>query len=568
MKWNKPSLLTLRGSTLFTGFKILLGVSSLSAFTAAPVLSAERIYVSYGLLERSISIQSIETFAAEGTIAPDLQTYAAYGTPEDLEQLQTLLNSQAALDIDAVAVSQFLYTPQGEFILEKLGELIQTEARRPGFHAIRAALILAAADKQGGGLTPLNVLRHFPGYGIRLDVQRTLQVVQELEQLINETNMAIAAVDRQSAFEAATDIIPIAQLNDLTEPGRYSWQLVPITIKNREPAVNGDRSYETDLYLPLTAAGVPPSAPVPLVVISHGLGSNRTAYAYLAQHLASYGFAVAVPEHRGSNSERLEELITGLTGEVTPPDEFVNRPLDITALLDHLEYRSQVDPTLRRRFDLQRVGVVGQSLGGYTALALAGGQINLPQLQNDCPPPDPFNISLLLQCRALDSSETDISLRDERVKAIIAINPIGSSLLGEAGYNEITIPTMIVTGNADTIAPALIEQIEPFTWLGTTDKYLVLMRGGTHFSTLGEPDPNSTVVDLPPEIVGPDRDSARLYLNVMGVAFFQTYLAEQPDYSNYLRSAYARAISLETLPLQLVRALTPDELARSLQSSP
>jgi len=40
-----------------------------------------------------------------------------------------------------------------------------------------------------------------------------------------------------------------------------------------------------------------------VIVISHGLGSDRTSFEYLATALASY-FA-AVPEHPGSNAQQL-----------------------------------------------------------------------------------------------------------------------------------------------------------------------------------------------------------------------------------------------------------------------
>ncbi|MDX2216499.1 MAG: alpha/beta hydrolase [Oculatellaceae cyanobacterium bins.114] len=575
MKWTPPSHSTAHPGLIASNWlQTALGMSCLATLlTATPALGAERIYISYGLLERSVSVKSLETYANEGTIEDDLRAYAAYATPEELEQLRTLLDSPAALNIDVVAVSQFLYTPQGEFILGEIGQLIQTEARQSGFYAIRAALILAAADEAGGGLTPLNILRHFPGYGIRLDVQNTLQVVRELQQLINETNMAIATVEQQATIEAATELTPnYTQLPNLEARGPYTWEMQTITLKDRsrdrDLSQGVDRTYQSDLYLPLTATGAPLRTAAPVIVISHGLGSDRTAYAYLARHLASYGFAVAVPEHPGSNSDQLEALIEGRASDVTQPNEFIDRPHDITFLLDHLEYRSQIDPFLRGRLDLQRVGVVGQSLGGYTALALAGARINIPELSRNCPPRDPFNISLLLQCQALNSSQATVSLRDERVKAIIPINPIGSSLLGEQGFGDVDIPVMMISGNADTVAPSLLEQMQPFTWLGTSDKYLVLMRGGTHFSTLGDPAPGATVVDLPPELVGPDRPTARLYLSALSVAFFQTYIADQPDYSRYLRSAYARTISKETLPLRLVRFLTFNQLARSLESTP
>ena len=45
---------------------------------------------------------------------------------------------------------------------------------------------------------------------------------------------------------------------------------------------------------------------------------------------------------------------------------------------------------------------------------------------------------------------------------------------------------MLIAGSADTVAPALLEQIQPFTWLTSPNKYLVLMNNGTHFSTIEE----------------------------------------------------------------------------------
>jgi predicted dienelactone hydrolase len=76
------------------------------------------------------------------------------------------------------------------------------------------------------------------------------------------------------------------------------------------------------------------------------LGSNRKTFEYLAQQLASYGFAVAVPEHPGSNSEQLRSLLAGRSDEVTQPREFIDRPLDVKYLLDELERLDAANPNL------------------------------------------------------------------------------------------------------------------------------------------------------------------------------------------------------------------------------
>jgi predicted dienelactone hydrolase len=167
----------------------------------------------------------------------------------------------------------------------------------------------------------------------------------------------------------------------LRQRGSFSYSKQSFTLND----LRRNRTFPVDLYLPTSSSGL-----APVIVISHGLGSDRQTFAYLATHLASYGFAVAVPEHPGSNAEQVRALINGFVSEVASPQELIDRPLDIKFLLDELKrsYGGQLN--------LQQVGVLGQSFGGYTALALAGAEINFEQLQQDCGPENnSLNLSLL-----------------------------------------------------------------------------------------------------------------------------------------------------------------------------
>jgi predicted dienelactone hydrolase len=516
--------------------------------------SAERVTISYGLLERSVTVNALEQYAKTDQVAPDLVAYLRYLDDEQADQLRQALVAPA--NLDAVAVSQFLYTEQGEILLRRLGEVVRTESNLSGFYALRSALILAAAQPEG--LTALNVLKQFPLNDIRIDLRRTLAFMDELQALIRRTQEAVALIDQQAGLEAKTIPLPAASPIDLRRPGQATWQTLTLTMQD----VRRNRSFPVDLYLPQVKSGQQVPTAAPIVVISHGLGSDRSTYAYLARQLASYGFVVAVPEHPGSNAQQLQALIAGTASQVTAPSEFIDRPLDIKYLLDQLTRLNQTDPALQGRFNLDQVGVVGQSFGGYTALALAGAEINFQQLAADCAQDEPFNLSLLLQCRAQELPRPLPDLADSRVKAIVAINPIGSSLLGAADFASIQIPVMLVSGSADTIAPALVEQIQPFTWLNTPERYLVLLQGGTHFSTIDVP-PSQTgeIISLPSEIVGPDPKLAQTYMQELGVAFFQSYLANNSAYLPYLESAYVQSMSQTPLPIALVKSLTPAQLA-------
>jgi predicted dienelactone hydrolase len=540
--------------------KLALGIGLIPlTLVARPASAAQQIYFSYGPFERSISFQSLETYARDGKIEGDLAAYTQYATPEQIAQLREILSARA--NLGPVAVSQFLYTDQGETLLKQLGNLIQTEAHLSGFYPLRAALILAAADPEG--ITPLNVLRKFPTHGLRIEVDRTLAVVGRLEQLISDTNAATEAVTAEADAEAAAAPVNLIALRDLRQPGSNTFQKETITLTDGKR----NRVFATDVYLPIAPRSAPALPAVPLIVISHGLGSDRTAYSYLAQQLASYGFAVALPEHPGSNANQLQALLVGRANQVAEPGEFIDRPLDVKFLLDELDRRSHSDLQFRNRINVQQVGVIGQSYGGYTAMALAGAKINPDQLRQDCQSEQMFNLSFLLQCRALDLQPPLPNLRDDRVKAIIAINPINSSVLGQESISRITLPAMIVGGNADTVAPVLPEQIRPFTWLSSIDRYLMVIRGSTHFSTIG-PSTNRSVVTIPAEVIGPDPAIARRYINAISVAFFKTYLSNQLTYRQYLSAAYAKIISQPILRLELVRSFTGQQLADSLENPP
>jgi predicted dienelactone hydrolase len=555
---GSPSAALANSNRLLSRLKTALGFAALSLLLQAGAASgAERITISYGLLERSIAVDSLEQYAIEGTLTKDLQGYTQYLNDAQQEQLRQVLMARANLNV--VTVSQFLYTEQGEALLRQLGEVVRTDSNQSGFYATRSALILAAVDSEG--LTVLNVLRQFPLSNIRIDLSRTLQILGNLQTLIRQTQEATLLIDQQATLEAGATP-ELTPLPDLQRFGAFGWTVISMQLQD----LSRNRVFPVDLYLPQTRDQAAVMA-APVVVISHGLGSDRTSYAYLAKQLASYGFAVAVPEHPGSNAQQLQALIAGTASQVTAPAEFVDRPLDVKYLLDQLAAWNRSDANLQGRFNLEQVGIVGQSFGGYTALALAGAKIDFQQLAADCSRENALNLSLLLQCRALELPQPLPELYDSRVKGIVAINPIGSSLLGATDFAQIQIPVMVVSGSSDTIAPALLEQIRPFTWLATLNKYFVLLQGGTHFSTIDVPNSTSAdVFQLPSEIVGPDPALARAYLKVLGTAFFQTYLAQNLSARAYLEATYVQSISQPLLPIALVQSLTPTQLAQVLQN--
>jgi predicted dienelactone hydrolase len=528
----------------FLSKKLILIIShlafslSLPIILAQPVRSAERIYVNYGPLEFSLPIKALETYAKTGKIEEGLDFFADYLTKEQLEQLRQTLISP--VDLTPVAISQFLYSPQGETILRRVGQVIQTTSRQSGFYALRSALILAATNKEG--LNLLTVLQKFPTYGIRINSENGLAIINDLDNLLQITENTISVVRQQANREIQNSPpIDVAALPDLRKRGPIPYSQATLELEDPDR----DRKLPIDFYLP-QQQGVEPT---PLIIISHGLGSDRTTYTYLAEHLASYGFAVAAIEHPGSNASQIQALLNGFAREVTPPQEIIDRPLDVKFLLDYLE------DNYSRQLNVQKVGIIGQSFGAYTALALAGARIDYNHLENTCEQLDSsLNISLILQCLGLKLPKSSYDFHDRRIAAAIAINPLTSAFFGQASLSQIKIPVTIIAGSDDPITPALSEQIEPFTWLTVKDKYLAVLQKGTHFSTLGVSSIGEELA-FPTEVIGPDPKIAQNYVKAIGLAFFGTYITGNSQYQPYLNASYAHKISNQAMPLDLIKSI-------------
>jgi len=105
----------------------------------------------------------------------------------------------------------------------------------------------------------------------------------------------------------------------------------------------------------------------PLIVFSHHSGGHRRAATFLTAHLASQGYVVAALDH----SEVFAPELARKEGE-TPEQKaaradawIASRVPDVRFLLDYL--LAQPIPDLR--VDPDRIGIVGHSFGGWTALA-------------------------------------------------------------------------------------------------------------------------------------------------------------------------------------------------------
>ena len=532
----------------------LFSCSLLSTTFILPAVSADRLAFSYGVFgEFYISVADLEIFAEEGKITPSFAYYVDRLSKKDLAQLRDLLNRR--FDVNQVTASIFLDLPIGKELIREIGLIIDSP-QRVSQPALRGAVILAAAKPEG--LTILNVLRLYSTKKLKLNTKQITNAINEANKLLADTERIFTALENKAANQIettnSTDIDTLANLEEL---GGQKWRKESIVIK---PA--NYRQIEGAVYLPVDT-----SKPAPLIVIAPGLNTDWQNFAYLAEHLASYGFGVATVNFPGSDAKRINAVLNGL--DVPPADNrWVEQPKVVTWLLNEIENKSKSDSSWQGKLNLQRVGIVGQSLGGYTAMAVAGAKVDWKHLQRECvklqnPGQINLNPSLYLECQGATATSPATDLHDKRIVAAIAINPVANPVFSRRGMNQLDSSLMIVAGDKDLFAPALDEQIKPFSWLPDIDKYLVLVKNSTHFSFIGKEDSNKT--ELPSQIIGFEPAIARSYLKVLSIAFFESNLAQQDKFKSYLTETYIKSISKQPLPINLLRSLEPSQLKQLIE---
>lgn len=162
----------------------------------------------------------------------------------------------------------------------------------------------------------------------------------------------------------------------------------------------------------------------PMVVLSHGLRGSRFDLSWLAEGLATEGFVVVSVDHPGSDADSYVES--------EAPKLWV-RSHSLSAVIDNM-LQSRFKPYI----DKTRIAAAGHSLGGSSVLVLGGARIDPQRFAHRFPESAP--------------SPTG-SLRDRRVRALIAVAPGTAQVFTDEGAHRVDVPTLIISGTADWMTP-------------------------------------------------------------------------------------------------------------------
>lgn len=183
--------------------------------------------------------------------------------------------------------------------------------------------------------------------------------------------------------------------------------------------------------------------PFPLLIFSHGMGGDASEQVSLGAWLASHGVIFAATYHPG-------EDVDPENPKAFPFAEMLHhRTADLSFLLTRILEKSRTPgDLLHGMVDPGRVAAGGFSMGGYTAMALAGGDDNVRDIA-ELPPALAGNFSWMnLSGEGL--SETRVA-PDPRIRALVLFSA-SSWVLHLRELQRIAIPSLSIGEEWDSLA--------------------------------------------------------------------------------------------------------------------
>ena len=202
--------------------------------------------------------------------------------------------------------------------------------------------------------------------------------------------------------------------------------------------------------------------PLPVVIISHGLGGSREGLAYIGEYWAAHGYVAIHLQHVGSDEsiwkgKKMADIVPAMKSAETA-EQFINRINDVHFAIDHLkELNEDTTFPLHGKLDLDRIAMAGHSFGAITTQAVCG-QV-FPGGRNAA---------------------------DPRIKVGVIFSPsppAGGNTA--AAFSKIAMPLFHWTGTKDQV-PAGISTVTPeqrrmpYDAINTSDQYLVILTDADH----------------------------------------------------------------------------------------
>lgn len=213
----------------------------------------------------------------------------------------------------------------------------------------------------------------------------------------------------------------------------------------------------------------------PLVVLSHGYRGNWSNQIWLASSLAQKGYIVAAINHPGSTThDRSPQAAAQLW----------LRPVDLRRAIDSVT----TQPEKFGRVTNGQIAAVGHSLGGWTALEIAGARFDPERFAQDCKAhPQLSGCTVYEKMNPAGTSEAMAALaadwRDKRVTAVVTLDLGLSRGMTDESLAALPVPALVIAaGVPSRELPAELESANLAKRLSPTTSHYVEISDASHFS--------------------------------------------------------------------------------------
>jgi predicted dienelactone hydrolase len=278
----------------------------------------------------------------------------------------------------------------------------------------------------------------------------------------------------------------------------------------------------------LDAAADRRGGPYPLVVLSSGFAISSGSYAWLAEHLASYGMVVVAPQHEETLDPGMLWRAAGARTDV------------IAQTRAYLGSASASGGVLAGLIDTHTVAVLGHSYGGYTALAAGGAGLDADAFATGCATARKDQDPIVFLCDALQPNFDQIidatnRAPDNDLPPIRAVASLAgdAAMFGAPGMRSLSAPLLVMGGTADDDSPYNWSTRLAYQGAASTRKIEVALDGAEHFVFSGRCASVRRIVALVPmgfcDDPAWDRARARAVIRHYVTAFLLAELTDEPD---------------------------------------
>jgi len=258
------------------------------------------------------------------------------------------------------------------------------------------------------------------------------------------------------------------------------------------------------------SSAVPDATPVagahPLVVLSHGYRGNWSNQAWLASALAHQGYIVAAVNHPGTTTHDRSPQAAAQLGQ---------RPADLSRAIDAVTRQADKFGVVAK----DRIAVVGHSLGGWTALEIAGARFDPDLFAGDCTAhPQLSSCKVYQQMNPVSTPALKTALagilRDERVTAVVSLDLGLSRGMTSQSLATLPVPSLVIAAGAPSQdLPAALESADLAKRLPPASSRYIEIADASHFSFMSQCKPGAEALleeDSPGDgIICRDGEAAR-----------------------------------------------------------